>query len=619
MIHRFESFPGEIWDLILTFIPSNQLQSTVSALISILPNSNISIDHLYKHIIISSDQEIKNLIIDPQNSSITQSFTLEAWKLIDYFILINQINWVSSNLRIIHLNIGPFFAPEHLEELFLKPKLKLELLSLRFNQNVLKRTYEPFLKGAYFDSALDLLSKWPGSVTFRSLSLVQDLPPPYEKSKSFNDGIAQPIILFRFNCVINLATSPLARHLRNLRLRIPNRNLVLPLTNNSSHLYTIPIGSAELNLPIPLFPSLKLLDLSTSLFSSITNLTTILKQYPSLQHLIIDHTQLLVPCRFEGDEERVNGVIQSIANAVASAGVSRQIDLFRHWLEFQRLFRTELEQELSRQTAPNESNDNRQEVSSRVMTLKRRGRSAYASPPKWKFNSIEAGSSSGSSVKMQSHTQMTGHLLKPQAIPQKLVIVPRPSEFLSLCCGTELVQETTKQTRQDWKDQFESGWIVGVKRYEQVVVEKMREYTDSIERWDRSFGQKAIQNALHGRPRLMQERFLEERQDPDKEIDNIFEGWAKLIGLADVNVDEIKEQLNKFKTKKPIIFCTIPDCFATGKVAYIPAPNSKDLLNFDQSIVHLMKKLQLNDHETLPEELDHAEGCGHLIARKNWV
>lgn len=73
--------------------------------------------------------------------------------------------------------MGTNFAPEHLTELFEKPR-DVQRIEMRFRPYVEQATYYQFLKGSYFDTAITTLYRlWPETPEFTKLSIVQDVPP----------------------------------------------------------------------------------------------------------------------------------------------------------------------------------------------------------------------------------------------------------------------------------------------------------------------------------------------------------------------------------------------------------------------------------------------------------
>lgn len=52
------------------------------------------------------------------------------------------------DLRVLMLNVGTNFAPEHLEEMFEEPRMGVQRMEMRFRPYVEQATYYQFLKGA---------------------------------------------------------------------------------------------------------------------------------------------------------------------------------------------------------------------------------------------------------------------------------------------------------------------------------------------------------------------------------------------------------------------------------------------------------------------------------------
>lgn len=149
--HPLFKFPTELWDLILSFIPNSFKSITTHSLFIIFyqkqqKQSIISNNHLFHSIVIKSHSQLRVLINSIQSDdtfkTLPRTFSLKAWRLKDNHLFINLLNSISYNLRAIELNIGPLFGPDQLEEVFENEKSNLKVLSLRFNQNVSKRSCE---------------------------------------------------------------------------------------------------------------------------------------------------------------------------------------------------------------------------------------------------------------------------------------------------------------------------------------------------------------------------------------------------------------------------------------------------------------------------------------------
>ncbi|KAH9448732.1 hypothetical protein Pst134EA_028025 [Puccinia striiformis f. sp. tritici] len=511
-----ERIPSEIWDYILNQLPNSSLQETSRNLSQII--RNISIVYRYKHLIVKDDQELKELISQTYHHNInriTHSISLLSWRLIDNNLLINLINSFDLQLRIINLLIGPLFAPEQLEELFVSQKPNLELLSLRFNQNVSRRSYEPFLKGAYFDNCLDLISRWPHTPSFQSFSFVQDPPPSPvhdKREKEKEEGIAQPIILFRFWSITNLAVSIIGRNITRLRFRIPGRNLTDSLTNNlnnSIKYESIKVGRQDFKLPILPFPSLKFLDISTSILTSITSgLNPILRKFSNLEYLIIDRVNLIFPVRsgggFESELERVDETLRLIGlTCSGNSGIGRSIEINRMWRDLNKLYLIELDHEKVNQHRsismpddfPPPSNSTSSSAPLTGVRRKKAGRSAYASAPRWKKPSEITSENIKPTISDESSFRLP---LKNQRIPEKVTVIPSKSNLKCISIGTDLSSSSSssygseedlkeeKKTRERWIDQFRLGWFDGISKLEITVREKLDEHLRAIDSWNKS-------------------------------------------------------------------------------------------------------------------------------------
>ncbi len=165
------------------------------------------------------------------------------------------------------------------------------------------------VQGAYFDSALLALARWPSSV-LPVLSIVQDafVPRPDQKQ-----AFAQPIVFFRLDpCLSVLLHSPsMAPSLKALRLRIPSRQMIRSMCGATPSGTTAPHYPSDLNPP----PDLEFLDLSTCNVLE-NEVDMILVHFSSLRHLILDG------CYFLRGEIR-EGDWNALGKRCALAGVRR--------------------------------------------------------------------------------------------------------------------------------------------------------------------------------------------------------------------------------------------------------------------------------------------------------
>ncbi|KAK8861692.1 hypothetical protein IAR55_002515 [Kwoniella newhampshirensis] len=282
-----------------------------------------------------------------------RSFSLQSWRG-DADIL-NNVMRCLNHINTLMLNIGTNFAPDHLEEMFENPREDIERMELRFRPYVEQASYYQFLAGSYFDTAIESLYRhWPSTPSFTHLSIVQDLPPratapptafnsnagslsssfadlsvahndpgtsdsdeqsgrstpptsissssdghPIDNSKKHYTGhgpfgnpylneklgitkpktFAQPIVFFDIQCLAKFGASPVAEHLTHLRMRVPSRDLARVLIS--------PPRVSDV-----LFPSLRYLDISTTNVRIDTTLSTLLRTYTRLEHLVLDRVNL---------------------------------------------------------------------------------------------------------------------------------------------------------------------------------------------------------------------------------------------------------------------------------------------------------------------------------------
>ncbi|THH04429.1 hypothetical protein EW146_g10179, partial [Bondarzewia mesenterica] len=249
------NLPPELYTAILDFIPSIELQYATLSLRRALPFSPVPEYHMFYHVRLTNAKNVvlflKRIRGAKDCVSLTKKFSMEAWE-VDADVVINVIRMLP-NLIWLSLFVGCNFAPEHMEELFEKPMISLKFLSLRFRPYVKKVTYYQFLKGAYFDSTVQALAKWPAN-DLASLSIIQDpLDPTYARTLNF----AQPL------------------RLNNYRLRIPSRQ----------------VGPFIHGQPGAL-PGVDFLDLSTCNISE-RDVEAILGRFDGLKHLVLDYCSLL--------------------------------------------------------------------------------------------------------------------------------------------------------------------------------------------------------------------------------------------------------------------------------------------------------------------------------------
>ena len=137
----FDQLPTELYESILSHVPSSELQQTLLSVTRAIPLSPVPISRLFHSIRITYPARAvclyRRLRLNntdlPGNKAadLVKEFSVECWS-VDADVIINLVQLLPG-LQTLNIWVGPdSFTPEHLEELFLKPFLELKYLSLRF-------------------------------------------------------------------------------------------------------------------------------------------------------------------------------------------------------------------------------------------------------------------------------------------------------------------------------------------------------------------------------------------------------------------------------------------------------------------------------------------------------
>ena len=176
-------------------------------------------------------------------------------------------------------------------------------------------------QGAYFDSTLLAISRWP-TITLPTLSITQDIE---HSGIVKRHAFAQPIVFFRLDACLStlISSTALSSSLTSLRIQIPTAPIVRSL------MYTVAAHSAVGNPPTSLIPpDLVFLDLSTCGISE-SELQMLLVYFTSLQHLILDRCELLTGNLNDGE-------YRALGQSCALVGVIRarmREKLLKNWME----------------------------------------------------------------------------------------------------------------------------------------------------------------------------------------------------------------------------------------------------------------------------------------------
>ncbi|CAK9785509.1 hypothetical protein CC85DRAFT_286676 [Cutaneotrichosporon oleaginosum] len=176
--------PSELVHVILDHVPPEEQQRAALALRRVLPHHPVSSAHLWNHLVVHHPRQLLPLYRKLKEeagregggaTTLVKTFAQESWRG-DADVMNNVLRWLP-DVRTLMLNVGTNFVPEHLQELFHEPRPGIERMEMRFRPYVEQASYYQFLKGSYFDSAVETLRSWPETPSFTHLSLVQDLPP----------------------------------------------------------------------------------------------------------------------------------------------------------------------------------------------------------------------------------------------------------------------------------------------------------------------------------------------------------------------------------------------------------------------------------------------------------
>lgn len=179
-------------------------------------------------------------------------------------------------------------------------------------------------QGAYFDSTLLAISRWP-TVTLPTLSIIQD---PLEPQNVQKQAFAQPFVFFRLDPCLSVLvhSAALSPSLTSLRIRIPARQVARALCTPAAY-NTSDDPSISL---IP--PNLVFLDLSTCGVLE-NELDMLLVYFTSLQHFLLDGCPIL-----RGDLH--DGEYHALGKRCALVGVRRAKEReksLKTWLESRKI------------------------------------------------------------------------------------------------------------------------------------------------------------------------------------------------------------------------------------------------------------------------------------------
>ncbi|TBU34482.1 hypothetical protein BD311DRAFT_793553 [Dichomitus squalens] len=433
-----DDLPVELYIAIISQFDDDDRQQSLLALSRAIPRSPVPTHLLYERISLRCPDQVFRLYSHlrraPQNASRVRCFSLECWT-IDADVFVNLMALLPFMMRL-RMHVGPNFAPEHMEEIFNRPKEGLQFISMRFRPYVQRATYYQFLKGAYFDSTLLALSRWPPQ-TLPTLSIVQDPLDPSIAPTNF----AQPLVFFRLDPLSTLAVSPLCHDLKHFRLRVPSRQVC-------RHLHALPKS----------FPHLELLDMCTSNVS-VGDLEGLLGRLPDLRVLVLDGCPI-VSQRIDVQVNTGEPFLQwmELGQTLALAGVKRATERekkLKAWLED---YYAKMPEE-----------DTAQQGGSSKRS--RKGRKGLATAA----FSLRAPSPER---KGPEDVTITVDRIPPRN--QRVRVLPSAPTVCSL--ATSFPGDLTPETYEAIKVEFERGWAAGIARLSSIRLRLQTSYRNGVAR-----------------------------------------------------------------------------------------------------------------------------------------
>ena len=134
MVASISDIPIELFYAIIAYIEPDDLLSSTISLSRALPRNPVPTYHLYEDIRLKHRRQVIQLYLRlrnaPEYAARVRALSLESWT-VDADGFVNLMALLPSVVRL-SIFVGPDFAPEHLEEVFQRPKPSLRELSLRF-------------------------------------------------------------------------------------------------------------------------------------------------------------------------------------------------------------------------------------------------------------------------------------------------------------------------------------------------------------------------------------------------------------------------------------------------------------------------------------------------------
>lgn len=437
----------------------------------------------------------------------------------------------------------------------------------------------------------------------------------YSKPKSF----AQPIVFFDIKCIARFGVSAVASNLTHLRFRVPSRDIAYVLVG--------PGGSGGL------FPSLRYLDISTTNARLDAVLTTLLRNYVNLEHLVLDRVNLFgFMAKDKGPE-----MCRELGGMCVSAGLARGKDRERRiaaWEVGERTRIAEAEadriaaaQAVSRSTPANDDDDSEDEeaIAAREAVARAEERERQIAIARSRRGHRSAGFSTISLRDRPLRARQTAASALRPSVPlppqDKLYLVLPPLPTLkSVSIGGEAHGVSSKRVL-EWEDEFHAGWREGLGKvlgWAGHIAERYERALRKAEEWRIQEIQGVQKPSTKGKGKTpapvktrppMDIRLLrfpgpnEARthrvgQDPTDGLIEVDSETARdyLAPYYDA-VARAEEYANDHSRRPPCVLCTVPDCDGPARRGAEPGERVDGRGGMDAA---------------------HRPGCGHALGREIW-
>ena len=443
------------------------------------------------------------------------------------------------------------------------------------------------------------------------------------KPKTF----AQPIVFFDIKCLARFGASPVAANITHLRLRVPSRDLAYVL-----------VGPQVAGRQSTSFPSVRYLDISTTNVRLDSVLSTLLRSYERLEHIVLDRVNLF---GFTAKDKGVE-LCKDLGSMCVSAGLGRGKERERAIIAWDVAERTryaqaeaERQRALARQTqhAPQgeEESDEEDEAAALLriaqaeaeerqraiqLARSRRGhRSAATANFSLRDRPTRASRSAATSAALPPDVQLA-------PTDRAYFVLPPLPTLKTVSIGGEAHNLPPAKVA-EWENDFHAGWRDGLGKilgWATHVTERYERARKKADEWfasEMNSSQKVGKTQAKGKaksaaaapkirpptdirlfrfPLPSEPRLKGDKSDPTSGLIEIFpEGREFLAEYTDA-IGDAELYATSHGNPPPCVLCTVPDCEG-------PARKGAEGERVDGRGGMMGK---------------HKANCGHIYGRRKW-